>query len=115
MRGNAAPMCNVCMYNVICFEEFFYSLIQVERSFTVFHIFKTIAFGYRCLSIVLSSIINLQNFKNTIQLYIISFLYVYMVNTMYLLSFVETPRKFIIAIMNLRGVSTKLNKYNQQY
>ena len=25
-------------------------------------------------------------------------------------SFVETPRKFIIAIINLRGVSTKLNK-----
>ena len=56
-----------------------------------------------------------------------------MVNTIYLLSFVETPRKFIIAelyllqsiistdedpslriessaIINLRGVSTKLNK-----
>ena len=55
-----------------------------------------------------------------------------MVNTIYLFSFVETPRKFIIAelsnsriistgedpslriescaIMNLRGVSTKLNK-----
>ena len=29
----------------------------------------------------------------------------------YLLSFVETPRKFIIAIINLRGVSTKVNKY----
>ena len=29
----------------------------------------------------------------------------------FLLSFVETPRKFIIAIINLRGVSTKLNKY----
>ena len=79
----------------------------------------------------------------------ISFLYVCMVNTIYLLSFVETPRKFIIAelsirklgsssvliyniqlnqciistdedpslriessaIINLRGVSTKLNKY----
>ena len=43
---------------------------------------------------------------------VISFLYVCMVNTIYLLSFVETPRKFIIAIINLRGVSTKLNKYN---
>ena len=42
---------------------------------------------------------------------VISFLYVCMVNTIYLLSFVETPRKFIIAIINLRGVSTKLNKY----
>ena len=31
-----------------------------------------------------------------------------MVNTIYLLSFVEAPRKFI----NLRGASTKLNKYN---
>ena len=30
----------------------------------------------------------------------ISFLYVCMVNTIYLLSFVETPRKFIIAIIN---------------
>ena len=72
-----------------------------------------------------------------------------MVNTIYLLSFVETPRKFIIAelsirklgsssvliilvlsaiistdedpslriessaMINLRGVSTKLNKYNE--
>ena len=51
-----------------------------------------------------------------------------MANTIYLFSFVETPRKFIIAelkelnedpslriessaIINLRGVSTKLNKY----
>ena len=34
-----------------------------------------------------------------------------MVNTTYLFSFVETPRKFIIAIINLRGVSTKLKKY----
>ena len=59
-----------------------------------------------------------------------------MVNTIYLLSFLETPRKFIIAelsiiiisiiistdedpslriessaIINLRGVSTKLNKF----
>ena len=33
-----------------------------------------------------------------------------MVNTIYLLSFVETPRK--LQIINLRGVSTKLNKYN---
>ena len=75
----------------------------------------------------------------------LSFLYVCMVNTIYLFSFVETPRKFIIAelsicklgsssvliiftsiistdedpslqiessaIINLRGVSTKLNKY----
>ena len=45
-------------------------------------------------------------------------------NLFYLLSFVETPRKFIIAelsirklgsssvlIIHLRGVSTKLNKY----
>ena len=67
-----------------------------------------------------------------------------MVNTIYLLSFVETPRKFIIAelsirklgssavliintdedpslriessaIINLRGVSTKLNKYKLVY
>ena len=74
---------------------------------------------------------------------------VYMVNTIYLLSFVETPRKFIIAelsirklgsssvliilvlgaiistdedpslriessaIINLRGVSTKLSKYKK--
>ena len=43
----------------------------------------------------------------------LSFLYVCMVNTIYLVSFVETPRKFIIAIINLRGVSTKLNKYSR--
>ena len=36
-----------------------------------------------------------------------SFLYVCMVNTIYLLSFVETQ-----IYINLRGVSTKLNKYN---
>ena len=78
---------------------------------------------------------------------LISFLYVCMVNTIYLLSFVETPRKFIIAELsirklgsssvliisiistdedpslrieisakiNLRGVSTKLNKYNTSH
>ena len=38
-------------------------------------------------------------------------LYVCMVNIIYLFDFVETPRKFMIAIINLRGVSTKLNKY----
>ena len=55
-----------------------------------------------------------KDYKNSV----LSFLYVCMVNTIYLLSFVETPRKFIIAelsiessaIINLRGVSTKLNK-----
>ena len=75
---------------------------------------------------------------------VISFLYVCMVNTIYLFSFVETPRQFIIAelsirklgsssvlilltdvdpslriessaIINLRGVSTKLNEYNIIY
>ena len=80
---------------------------------------------------------------------VLSFLYVCMVNTIYLLSFVETPRRFIIAelsirklgsssvliilisiistdedpslriessaIINLRGVSTKLNKYKYQF
>ena len=40
---------------------------------------------------------------------ILSFLYVCMVNTIYLLSFVETP------IINLRGVSTKLNKYTPYF
>ena len=44
---------------------------------------------------------------------VISFLYVCMVNTIYLFSSMETPRKFIIAIINLRGVSTKLNKYKR--
>ena len=34
-----------------------------------------------------------------------------MVNIIYLFSFVETSRKFIIAMINLRGVSTKLNQY----
>ena len=34
-----------------------------------------------------------------------------MVNTIYLFSFAETLCKFIIAIINLRGFSIKLNKY----
>ena len=45
---------------------------------------------------------------NIFGIYLLSFLYVCMVNTIYLLSFVET----LYAIINLRGVSTKLNKYN---
>ena len=72
----------------------------------------------------------------------LSSFYVCMVNTIYLFSFVETPRKFIIAelsmrklgsssvliivllimilriessaIINLRSVSTKLNKYEMK-
>ena len=47
--------------------------------------------------------------------YVISFLYVCMVNTIYLLSFVDTPRKFQLDLKpsnKVRGVSTKLNKYN---
>ena len=51
-----------------------------------------------------------MTFAKWIFIYVLSFLYVCMVNTIYLLSFVETPRKFF-AIINLRGVSTKLNKY----
>ena len=30
-------------------------------------------------------------------------------------SFVETPRKFIIAIINLCGISTKLDKNNDDF
>ena len=66
----------------------------------------------------------------------ISSLYVCKANTIHLLSFVETPRKSTIAelsiralgsssvllalmkirpLINLRGVSTKLNKYNNVY
>ena len=37
---------------------------------------------------------------------LISFLYVCMVNTMYLLSFVETPRKFIIAELSIRKLGS---------
>ena len=37
---------------------------------------------------------------------ILSFLYVYMVNTIYLLSFVETPRKFIIAELSIRKLGS---------
>ena len=36
----------------------------------------------------------------------ISFLYVCMVNTIYLLSFVETPRKFIIAELSIRKLGS---------
>ena len=35
-----------------------------------------------------------------------SFLYVCMVNTIYLLSFVETPRKFIIAELSIRKLGS---------
>ena len=93
-------------------------------------------------AILLKHIDGLRILMNTKE---ISFLYVCMVNTIYLFSFVETPRKFIIpelsihklgssiflssiistdedtslriessAIINLRGVSTKLNKYNKE-
>ena len=37
---------------------------------------------------------------------VISFLYVCMVNTIYLLSFVETPRKFIIAELSIRKLGS---------
>ena len=37
---------------------------------------------------------------------ILSFLYVCMVNTIYLLSFVETPRKFIIAELSIRKLGS---------
>ena len=36
----------------------------------------------------------------------ISFLYVCMVNTIYLFSFVETPRKFIIAKLSIRKLGS---------
>ena len=44
-----------------------------------------------------------------------------MVNTIYLFSFVETPREFTNLrgvsrkFINLRGVSTKVNKYNTEF
>ena len=41
---------------------------------------------------------------------ILSFLYVCMVNTIYLLSFVETPRKFIIAELSIRKLLLALMK-----
>ena len=37
---------------------------------------------------------------------VIDFLYVCMVNTIYLLSFVETPRKFIIAELSIRKLGS---------
>ena len=36
----------------------------------------------------------------------LSFLYICMVNTIYLLSFVETPRKFIIAELSIRKLGS---------
>ena len=41
-----------------------------------------------------------------IHLHLISFLYVCLVNTIYLLSFVETPRKFIIAELSIRKLGS---------
>ena len=40
------------------------------------------------------------------KLHVISFLYVCMENTIYLLSFVETPRKFIIAELSIRKLGS---------
>ena len=37
---------------------------------------------------------------------VISFLYVCMVNTIYLISFVKTPRKFIIAELSIRELGS---------
>ena len=37
---------------------------------------------------------------------VLSFLYVCMVNTIYLFSFVETPRKFIIAELSIRKLGS---------
>ena len=45
-------------------------------------------------------------FKFSQMLENLSFLYVYMVNTIYLLSFVETPRKFIIAELSIRKLGS---------
>ena len=51
-----------------------------------------------------------ENFSfhmNSVQLFIlISFLYVCMVNTIYLFSFVETPLKFIIAKLSIRKLGS---------
>ena len=44
-------------------------------------------------------------FRQTI--HALSFFYVCMVNTIYLLSFVETPRKFIIAELSIRKLGSK--------
>ena len=46
------------------------------------------------------------NHNSYIKLPSISFLYVCMVNTIYLLSFVETPRKFIIAELSIRKLGS---------
>ena len=44
--------------------------------------------------------------KNKDHTTLLSFLYVCMVNTIYLLSFVETPRKFIIAELSIRKLGS---------
>ena len=48
----------------------------------------------------------LMNSKKTDSELKISFLYVCMVNTIYLLSFVDTPRKFIIAELSIRKLGS---------
>ena len=52
-------------------------------------------------------------FKQVALNYFTSFLYVCMVNTIYLFSFVETPRKFIIAELSIRKLesSSVLHQY----
>ena len=46
------------------------------------------------------------NIYSVIVYAVISFLYVCMVNTIYLFSFVETPRKFIIAELSIRKLGS---------
>ena len=55
--------------------------------------------------------IDIANLKLNFKVYVyinsnLSFLYVCMVNTIYLLSFVETPRKFIIAELSIRKLGS---------
>ena len=50
--------------------------------------------------------LNLEELFSFPMILFLSFLYVCMVNTIYLLSFVETPRKFIIAELSIRKLGT---------
>ena len=67
-----------------------------------YYIFKTNAFGkkdlHECIFTTYTAAYMCQTNENL--------LYVCMVNTIYLLSFVETPRKFIIAELSIRKLGS---------
>ena len=78
---------------------------------TFLHINRTILFDLSKCFLSLLEVINFFPYEQALsienkRISVISFLYVCMVNAIYLLSFVETPRKFIIAELSIRKLGS---------